>query len=128
MNAADGTYSELVREYFLRPRHVGELAAAEDVLHAQAGSIDAGAIFRFSARLQAGRLTDVKVRVYGCPHCIAAGSWLADQLPTLNVAQIEAWHWREAQAALDVPTQKRGRLLILEDAAHALARAWRQHE
>lgn len=122
------SYSELVRRHFAEPHRVGELAPADDVIHGEAGSLDGGARFRFSARISMDHLSDVRVRVYGCPHCIAAASWVADQLVGRSREALEAWNWREAERALGVPPQKRGRLLILEDAVRALAHAWRERE
>jgi NifU-like protein involved in Fe-S cluster formation len=124
----EASYSELVRRHFAEPSRIGELAPAEDVIHGEAGSLDGGARFRFGARISMDQLSDVRVRVYGCPHCIAAASWAADQLVGLSREALESWSWREAERALGVPPQKRGRLLILEDAIRALARAWRERE
>jgi NifU-like protein len=122
----EASYSELVRRHFAEPRRIGELAPADDVIYGEAGSLDGGARFRFSARISMNRLSDAHVRVYGCPHCIAAASWVAEQLVGRSREALESWSWREAESALGVPPQKRGRLLILEDAVRALARAWSQ--
>jgi hypothetical protein len=40
--------------------------------------------------------------------------------------QLRRWSWRETADALDFPPEKRGRLLVLEDAVHALADDWQR--
>lgn len=117
-------YSPLVEEHFARPRNVGSLSG-DDVVSGRAGSREQGVSCQISARVRDGAITEVRFQMYGCPHCIAAASWLSERMPGSTVKDLEAWSWREAAAALDVPAEKRGRLLILEDAVRALAASWR---
>ena len=119
------SYGEVVIEHFTRPRNVGRLAAAPDVIEVNAGEAGQGVVFRLSAQVGAQRIKAVRFEVYGCPHCIAAGSWLSEWLVGREPSDLESWSWRTAADALDFPPEKRGRLLILEDATRALARAWR---
>jgi NifU-like protein involved in Fe-S cluster formation len=119
-------YSPLVIEHFDRPRNAGRFAPAGDVIRASAGSRDQGVTFHISAQVRDGAITEVRFEVYGCPHCIAACSWLSERLPGSTVHDLEQWSWREVGAALQVPLEKRGRLLILEDAVRALAASWRR--
>ncbi len=123
--SARGEYAGAVIDHFQRPRNVGHLAAARDVIQGSAGSQAQGAWFVFSARIAAGRLAVVRFQAYGCPHCLAAASWLSERLVGAGVAALAAWRWREAAEALQVPAAKHGRLLLLEDAARALAAAWK---
>jgi NifU-like protein involved in Fe-S cluster formation len=118
-------YSPLVVEHFERPRNGGRFERAPDTIEGVAGSVAHGAMFTLSARLAAERIKDVRYEVYGCPHCIAAGSWLSERLIGATCSELSAWSWREAADALQMPAEKRGRLLILEDAVHSLAEAWR---
>ncbi len=119
-------YSPCVVDHFERPRNTGRLEPADDVIEADAGSVAQGTLFHLSARPQQGVLVAVHFQAYGCPHCIAAGSWLTERLAGATLDDLSAWSWREAANALDVPTEKRGHLLILEDAVRRLAEAWRQ--
>lgn len=119
-------YAELVVEHFERPRNSGSLPAAPDVIEGKAGTRSEGTQFSFTARIDGEHIVEMRFQAFGCPHCIAAASMLTEQLIGAGHAQLARWQWRDIAALLDLPTQKRGRLLILEDALHALAENWRQ--
>src|SRR5687768_4607945 len=108
-------YSPIVVEHFQHPRNGGHFAAGEGVIRGTAGDVAQGTMFALSARVDADRIEAVRFEAYGCPHCIAAGSWLSERLVGLTRAELRAWNWRDADRALHFPLQKRGRLLILED-------------
>jgi NifU-like protein involved in Fe-S cluster formation len=122
---ASPQYSSLVLDHFTRPRNVGSLPSSDDVVTGRAGSREQGVSCQISARLRDDQIAEVRFQMYGCPHCIAAASWLSERLPGSRVQDLEAWSWREAAGVLDVPPEKRGRLLVLEDALRALAANWR---
>ena len=119
-------YSELVVEHFERPRHVGTLAAADGVIQGRAGRRDQGAEFGLTARIADNRIVEARFEAYGCPHCVAAGSLLTEAVIGSELAPLRAWSWRQLADQLQVPTSKRGRLLILEDAVRAMAEDWAQ--
>lgn len=119
-------YSPLVIEHFDHPRNVGRLAVAPDVIDARAGRVEQGAVFCLSAKVSAETIEALGVQAYGCPHCIAAASWLSEQLVGKTVAELLDWSWRDVARVLEVPAEKRGRLLLLEDAVRQLAVRWRQ--
>ncbi|HEX7116830.1 MAG TPA: iron-sulfur cluster assembly scaffold protein [Steroidobacter sp.] len=120
----DPQYHPLVVEHFAHPRNAGRLEPGPDVVEGAAGRPEDGVRFVLTARIERERVADVRVEVYGCPHCIAAASWLSERLTGASQADLQAWSWREVAQSLEVPAFKRGRLLILEDAVRALARAW----
>jgi NifU-like protein involved in Fe-S cluster formation len=120
------TYNPLVVEHFARPRNVCRFAAADDIIAASAGDPDQGVRFDLSARVKDGRIVALRFEVYGCPHCIAAGSLLSERLQGATLEQLRRWQWREAADQLEFPPEKRGRLLVLEDAVHALAAEWQR--
>lgn len=124
VTAASG-YNALVVEHFERPRNVGLIAAGADTIEGVAGRMDQGTQFKLTARIEAGRIVAARFEAYGCPHCIAAASYLTERLRGATRGDLEQWSWRELAAVLDVPTAKRGRLLVLEDAVRALAADWR---
>lgn len=117
-------YSASVVDHFEHPRNGGRFDTGEGVIRGAAGSIAQGTMFTLSARIARERIEAVRFEAYGCPHCIAAGSWLSERLVGLNREQLRTWRWRDADQALQFPLEKRGRLLILEDAVRALCEAW----
>jgi len=124
----ESAYSAQVIDHFDSPRNAGRLATAPDVVAAEAGSRSQGTQFHLSARIAGNALSAVHFEAYGCPHCIAAASWLTEQLRDATIDCLDRWSWREAAEALAVPAEKRGHLLILEDAVRRLAEAWRRRE
>lgn len=118
-------YAAAVIDHFDRPRNAGRLQSAPDVIEGSAGRRADGVEFHFTARLAGDVIDAVRVQTFGCPHSVAAASWLSERLVGMTRTQLQQWQWREAAQALDVPTEKRGRLLVLEDAVRALARSWR---
>lgn len=123
---SEAPYSPLVIEHFGRPRNVGRFAPAPDVIAASAGDPEQGVRFDLSARVREDRIVAVRFEVYGCPHCIAAGSLLSERLQGATQEQLRQWSWREMADDLQFPPEKRGRLLVLEDAVHALAAQWQR--
>jgi NifU-like protein involved in Fe-S cluster formation len=123
---SDPDYSPLVIEHFERPHNVGTFVLADDVIVGRAGHREGGAEFALSAKVVNETIAAARFEAYGCPHCVAAGSWLAQWLVGADRERVRSWSWRELAEALEIPTAKRGRLLILEDAVRALAEDWRK--
>lgn len=117
-------YTQVVVDHFQQPRNGGHFEAGEGVIRGVAGSVAQGTMFALSARIAEDRIEAVRFEAYGCPHCIAAGSWLSERLVGLTRAELNAWSWRDADQVLRFPLEKRGRLLILEDAVRKLSEAW----
>jgi nitrogen fixation NifU-like protein len=114
--------SAVALDHFEHPRNSGELVPASDVFAGSAGGRDRGAQVLFTARIRADRIEQMLFRAWGCPHTIAAASWVTERLSGSTVQSLTALTWQEMEAALAVPLEKRGRLLILEDALRSLAR------
>ena len=123
---SEALYSPLVIEHFGRPRNVGRFASASDVIAASAGDPEQGVRFDLSARVRDDRIEALRFEVYGCPHCIAAGSLLSERLQGATCEELRRWSWREMSEDLQFPMEKRGRLLVLEDAVRALAVEWQR--
>ncbi|HEY4366746.1 MAG TPA: iron-sulfur cluster assembly scaffold protein [Steroidobacteraceae bacterium] len=122
----DPNYSDLVVDHFENPRHAGRFAAASDVIEGQGGTPERGAAFSLTARVMGEVIQSVRFEVYGCPHCVAAGSWLSERLVGCTSTDLERWSWREVADVLQVPLEKRGKLLMLEDAVRAMAADWKR--
>lgn len=125
-DAGAGYGPEVARRFRATPG-AGDFAAGDaDVVRAAAGRTAAGARVQLAARLAGGSLAELRFLAYGCPHFIAAASWLTERLRGATPGELAAWDWNEAAAALEVPPAKFGRLLVLQDAVRALARACRE--
>jgi NifU-like protein involved in Fe-S cluster formation len=120
----DPRYGEAVRRRMETLPGAGELRPGGRVLRARAGDREQGAEVELEIRVVGERAAELAFRAFGCPHFLAAASWLTDRLRGSDRHDFERWDWREAAAALDVPVAKSGRLLVLQDAVHEAARKW----
>ena len=102
----------------------GRLPDGAGIVRASAGDEEHGARVEFDFDVEAGRIREARFRAFGCPHFVAAASWLTDRLRGAGRADLEAWDWREAADALGVPPAKFGRLLTLQDAVREAAGNW----
>lgn len=102
----------------------GTFEPAPEVAVGRAGDREQGAAVELSCRIAAGRVSEARFGAYGCPHFIAAASWLTDRLRGAARDELLAWDWREAADTLEVPAAKFGRLLTLQDAVRAAAGNW----
>jgi NifU-like protein involved in Fe-S cluster formation len=124
VSADDPRYGDEVRRRMGSLAGAGGWAPADDVLIASAGDREQGAEVQLSVRLVADRAAALRFRAFGCPHLLAAASWITDRLRGSGRSDLATWDWHEAAEALEVPPAKYGRLLILQDAVHGLARNW----
>ena len=118
-------YSAVVAEHFARPRHAGTLTGHHPVtLCGAAGQREHGTDVVFHIGVDAGRISEMTFQVFGCPHTIAACSVLAGQLTGQPVESLGEVRFDELAASLDLPVEKTGRLLIIEDALRKCRVAW----
>jgi NifU-like protein involved in Fe-S cluster formation len=83
---------------------------------------------RFFVRATGGRLQKVWYEVFGCPHTIAAAAVAAEWLEGRDAEALDEWDARAAARALEVPREKLGKLLRIEDALRACARELKNME
>jgi cysteine desulfurase len=102
----------------------GRLDAAADVRTGHAGDREQGAEVHLWLRTDGGKVRAARYEAFGCPHLLAAASWLVERLPGLCREDVGAWDWTAAATALAVPPAKHGRLLLLQDALRAAVRNW----
>ncbi|NJO12622.1 MAG: hypothetical protein HC872_03230 [Gammaproteobacteria bacterium] len=120
-------YSPLVRELFWHPQASGPLPdEAPSVYRGEAGTAASGAWVRLHLRIDAGRVTDARFQAYGCPHTLAAASWLAQHLPGRSADRAFPEGISGLARVLELPEAKLGRLLIVEDALNDALRHWRE--
>ncbi len=109
-------YSELTLHYFETAAGAGVLAGP-DVYRGAAGSRAQGTWVQFDLQVSGGIIHAARFLAFGCPHTIAVSAWVAAHAaggPASRAALPEnVQHLSERFA---VPMEKRGRLLIIEDA------------
>lgn len=127
MNSDDPRYGPEVRRRMAELAGVGDLPPGGDVVRAAAGDREQGVEVVLQVRVEAGRAEQLRFRAFGCPHFLAAASWLTERLRGAGRAEFAAWDWREAVTPLEVPPAKYGRLLVLQDAVRAVAGNWPGH-
>lgn len=115
-------YSERVLALFQGLPGAGELpAGAGQVVVGESEALDRGAWVRFEARIEDGRVADCRFRAWGCPHTLASAAFACREL--LGADSASSFDAARIARELDVPAEKRGRLLVVEDAARALLAA-----
>lgn len=117
---SDDPYSDTVRCLFFDTPHAGRLPGAPSA----AGTSDEVRI-ELSARVADGRLDALCFRAWGCPHVVAACEALCATLEGGPVSGLGDFRAAELVSALPVPTEKTGRILVLEDVAHSLGQTLR---
>lgn len=120
-------YSECTRRYFEAAAGAGVLEGP-DVHRGAAGGAAQGAWVQFDVRLNHRVIEAARFLAFGCPHTIAVSAWVVEHGlgPLTRAALPESV--QQLSGRFDVPPEKRGRLLIIEDAwvaalADALQRA-----
>jgi NifU-like protein involved in Fe-S cluster formation len=112
-------YSELTLRYFETAAGAGVLAGP-DVYRGAAGSRAQGTWVQFDLQVSAGSIREARFLAFACPHTIAAAAWVAEQAAGHPVGPASGDALPESVQALSdrfaVPTEKRGRILIIEDA------------
>ena len=114
-------YSGRVRDLFARLPGAQALAPGRGtVVSGEAMALDRGAWVRFEALIDHGRVVECVFRAWGCPHLLAAAAWACAEMRGLAIDAAGAIDARRLAEALDAPAGKMGRLLVVEDAMHAL--------
>ncbi len=93
-------------------------------MRGEAGSAGQGTWIVFHARVEAGRIAELTFQAYGCPHVIAACSRVTEQLSGALIEAIPAVDTGALMRELEIPVQKHGSLLILQDALRNCWRDW----
>jgi len=113
-------YSAAVRQLFASPAHAGVIEGG-----VSARVDDQGVRIELSATRSDGILGEVRFRAWGCPHLIAAAeracSLCEGQAPTA----LEDFRIAPIMENLAIPTEKTGRILVLEDTVRSLGHKFR---
>ena len=113
-------YSELTRRYFESSANVGELSRP-GVFRGAAGKREEGTWVQFDLQCESGTLRAARFLAFACPHTIAVSAWLAEQSIGKAVTRALPESVQSLRDRFDVPVEKMGRLLIIEDAWLAAA-------
>jgi NifU-like protein involved in Fe-S cluster formation len=120
-------YSSEVRQRFEHlPRHGRVFGEPPERVAGAAGSMEHGVRVEFEARIRDGRIVECRFRAYGCPHVIAAASWVAEHAEGRAAADTDWLEPRRIAELLDAPAHKLGSLLVVEDAFRACMAARRE--
>lgn len=118
-------YSERVARYFVQPANLGPLAGnPENMFTGLAGDRAVGTQIEFQALIPAGTIDEIAFRAFGCPHSIAACSLATERLTGQPAEALMKLAPDDLARALDVPVEKTGRLLLVQDALHQCFIAW----
>jgi NifU-like protein involved in Fe-S cluster formation len=117
-------YNDAVRRLFENPLHAGDADARYPaVVTAEASESEAGFQVRLAAEMDDNKIRRLRFRVFGCPHLIAAAEELCSRFEGKLPQALQDVPMTQLMELLEVPVEKTGRMLLLEDVAHSLARA-----
>jgi len=125
--ARRGQYAPLVRELFRHAPHGGDLPDGEGrAVSAAVEEGGSGPRIVLYGRTDDERWLALRFRVFGCPHLVAAAEWAAARFEGKPTGAPVPFPVDEIRETLDVPVEKTGRILLLEDAFVALERERRE--
>jgi cysteine desulfurase len=114
--------SPLTRRYFLAPARVPEFPQGSpppDVRQGRAGREPDGTMVFFELRIADGIVKSARFSAYGCPHTLAVVGWLCEVVEGSRLDAGPPGTPSDWALKFEVPAEKLGRLLIVEDALHA---------
>jgi cysteine desulfurase len=119
----DRSISPLTRRYFLappRPPAFPEGDAPAPIRSGAAGKAAEGTRVRFELEIRDGIVKSARFSAYGCPHTLGVVNWLCEVLEGAAIADgIPGGGPAEWARRFEVPVEKLGRLLTVEDALRA---------
>jgi NifU-like protein involved in Fe-S cluster formation len=117
-------YSLAVERHFAAPKKARELPAGSPGLVAgEAEDRTLHVWVRFQLQIVDGVVAAVGFQAFGCPHTLAAASAVAEWLEGRPVEEARTLDVKAVCAELEVPVEKLGKLLRIEDAVAACCRA-----
>ncbi len=120
------TYNALTRRHFENAACAGT-ASGPDWFRGEAGSRAQGTWVQFDIRLGedcGGVIRAVRFLAFGCPHVIAVSQWLAEHAVGLSADPRLPESVQALRRHFELPAEKLGRLLIVEDAWVAALRGF----
>lgn len=108
-------YSDAVRAMFAEARHAGALEGA-----VSARRDDQGVRVQLFAQPGADGLAELGFLAWGCPHLLAATEAFCREYTGKADSSLADFTATEVMQSLGIPIQKTARIIVLEDAVHAL--------
>ena len=117
----DDPYNEAVRRYFESPVHAGTLDGNYDEVLVSDASESGNAVrVVLCAGLKDGKIASIRFRARGCPHLVAATELICGDLEGTDRGELTDLVVLERLDKLEIPVTKRGRMLLIADAAKGL--------
>jgi cysteine desulfurase len=117
--------SHEVRQLFETLPGAGSIPdTAGTVLRGEAGGPQEEAWIRFHLLVAGEVVTAARFQALGCPHTLATAAWLVSQLPGRPRGGAVPGGPADWARTLEVPVEKLGRLLTVEDALRAALSRW----
>jgi len=115
------TLGPLARRYFLAAARVPRFAGSPPagVRHGRAGRRSEGTCVFFELEISGEFVKSARFSAYGCPHTLAVVSWLCEVLEGARIDSGVPETPADWARKFEVPAEKLGRLLIVEDALRA---------
>jgi NifU-like protein involved in Fe-S cluster formation len=111
-------YSELTLHYFETAAAAGVLTGPE-IYRGAAGGRAQGTWVQFDVHVRGGSVQAARFLAFACPHTIAVAAWVAEQAVGHEARATLPESVQGLSERFAVPVEKRGRLLIVEDAWNA---------
>ncbi len=112
-------YNKLTLRHFEYPHCAGELSGTA-VRRGAAGSLGKGAWVQFDLDIDprdpARKVRAARFLAFGCPHVIAVADWVAQAAAGREATSSLPESVQSLRERFDVPIEKTGRLLVIEDA------------
>lgn len=112
-------YSNLTWHHFTEPTNAGVLSGGA-VHRGMAGSRATGTWIQFDVRTggeqQRSIIEAARFLAYACPHVIAVADWVAEAALGRPAEPVLPESVQRLRERFDVPIEKLGRLLVIEDA------------
>jgi hypothetical protein len=94
------------------------------VIQGEAGGPGEESWVRFHLLVGGDSVKEARFQAFGCPHTMDTAAWLCARLPGRSRAGLVPGTPAEWAAARQVPPERLGRMLVLEDALRACLSHW----
>ena len=117
-------YNQEVRALFGALVHAGDIKGDyPQVVVVETQESEQGARLVLSAGVKQWKIAEIRFRAWGCPHLLAGAEVFCSAMEGVPVNAFSHFGVVDLIERLDVPVQKTGRMLLIEDAARKLAAA-----